>query len=167
MNRFLRLVVGVDGQWQVCMSSFFFAVFTMLLKFTQCLSLSKIQTSVEKVGRKWICALTNAWHKNALCLSNETVQLTNRLCCTCSCRSNSHHIYSNHWHAVIAWRKIWWWLKGLTAPPNCAPGNVYIVSIHGRPTLKSGLVLCDDSPGAMTCFHRVHWILEAIDLMIK
>ena len=47
-------------------------------------------------------------------------QLTDGLCCTCSCRSHSHHILSSHGHTVIAWgdtvfRRLKVWLH-LSAP---------------------------------------------------
>ena len=50
----------------------------------------------------------------------------------------------------------------MATSPSCAPGTVHIDNIHIRSNLESGLVLCDDSPWALTCFHRVQWVLEAI-----
>ena len=90
-----------------------------------------------------------------------TSSLTDGLCCAFCCSSLSRYILCSHWHTVKAWGRIWGWLKGVTAPPSFAPGNVHILTIHSRPTLESDLVLCDDSPWTLTCFHRVQWILEA------
>ena len=71
------------------------------------------------------------------------VLLTDGLRCTHSCSSHSHHILSSHWHSVIAWGRIWVWLKGMTTPPSCALSNVHIHSSHNRPSLVTDLVLCD------------------------
>ena len=90
--------------------------------------------------------------------------LTDGLCCTISCRSHSRQILSNHWHTVIAWGRIWGWLKCVITPSSCACSNVHIECIHKRSTLESDLVLCDDSPWTLTCFHRVQWILEGTKL---
>ena len=86
--------------------------------------------------------------------------LTDGLCCACSCSSHSHHIFGSHWHTVIAWRRIWGWLKGVATPPSCAPGNVHILSRHNRPSLETDLVLCDVSSYAWTCLTWTYWFLE-------
>ena len=90
----------------------------------------------------------------------EKVQLTDGLCCTCSCRSNSYHILSSHWHIVIAWGRIWRWLKGEATSPSCTSVNVQIFSSGEHPSPEMNLVLCDVSPWASTCLLCVSWILK-------
>ena len=121
----------------------------------------------QNTKRIEFCILNHseAQHNCVLHLSTKIysfiIWLTDGLCCTISCRSYSHKILSNHWHTIIAWGRIWGWLKCVITPSSCACSNVHNECIHKRSTLESGLVLCDDSPWTLTCFHRVQWILEA------
>ena len=92
--------------------------------------------------------------------------LTDGLCCTCSCSSHSHHILSSHWHTVIAWGRIWGWLKGVATPPSCATGNVHILSEHRRPSLDTDPVLHMVPTWAWTCLPWVNWVLER-DMILK
>ena len=101
-----------------------------------------------------------AWGRHSVCALQHKVQLTDGLCCTCSCSSHSHHILSSHWHTVIAWGRIWGWLKGVTTPPSCALGNVHILSSHNRPSLDTHLVLCDVPPWPSACLACIQWVLE-------
>ena len=89
-------------------------------------------------------------------------QLTDCLCCTCSCSSESHYILSSHWHTVIAW--------GFTlnsqeiihvaTPLISACSSVHILINLKRSDLVSDLVSSGDSPWALTSLLWVHWILE-------
>ena len=90
-------------------------------------------------------------------MEHDKLQLTDGLCCKVSFRSNSHHILSSHWHTVIAWGKIWGWLKYVTTPPSCTPGNIHTLS-NNRLSLEVDLVLCNVS--SRTGFSWVQWILE-------
>ena len=99
-------------------------------------------------------------------MEHSKLQLTDGLCYKISCSSHSHHILGSHWHTVIAWGRIWGWLKGVTTPPSCAPGNVHTLSNHNRPSVETDLVLCDVSSWAWACWPWVHWILKG-DTKVK
>ena len=89
-------------------------------------------------------------------------QLTDCLCCTCSCSSESHYILSSHWHTVIAWG---YTLNSqeiihVATPLISACSSVHILINLKRSDLVSDLVLSGDSPWALTSLLWVNWILE-------
>ena len=122
---------------------------------------TQLQTKYTTVG----CnqgLLSNARSKNC-CISKDPYiysWLTDGLCCTCSCSSHSHHILSSHWHTVIAWGRIWGWLKGVTTPPSCAPGNIYIMCTVHIQTLENNPVLSDVPIWVWTYHPWIHWVLK-------
>ena len=92
----------------------------------------------------------------------DTYELTDSLCCTCSCSSHSHHIFSSHWHTVITWRRIWGWLKGVATPPSCAPGKAHTLHVHNRPRVETDPVLSDMPTCDWTCAPWI-WIRRILE----
>ena len=113
--------------------------------------------------------LYGVWQYANQVMQNDRVKLTNVLCCTCSCNSESHHILSNHWHTVIARgepaiQMIGGWLKGVATPPSYTHRSIHTFRVHWGSSLRLdvNLVLCDVLTWIWACPPWIYWVLQEV-----